>query len=179
MERTQLRFENIQQVVGSEELAVIQLTDLARQRSLSVICDEQMTKQIMSRVEASPHTPSLLPEALVQLLDAEYEMMVYGVHDGQYQVVLSDTDFNRSVRIRMSDAVLLNLIAHYPLYIEEQLMKRQSVPFEKEARGVTIPINTLDSVRLNTALQHAIDDENYELASQLRDELNRRKTLKK
>lgn len=178
MERTQLRFENIQQVVGSEELSVIQLTDLTRQRSLSFICDEQMTKQILNRLDASPRTPSPLPEALIQLLDGQYEMTVYGVHDGQYHVVLSDTDFRRSVKIRMSDAVLLHLIAHYPLYIEEQLMQRQSVPFEREARGVTIPINTLDANRLNIALQHAVDDENYELASQLRDELNRRKTVK-
>ena len=78
--------------------------------------------------------------------------------------------------MRMSDAVLLNIISECPLYIEEQLMRQQSVPFDENARGVAIPINTMDVRRLNMALQRAIDNENYELASQLRDEIKRRKS---
>jgi hypothetical protein len=116
----------------------------------------------------------MLPETLVEMLKGQYEMMIYGVHDGQYQVVLSDSEFERSVRIRFSDAVLLSIIAHYPLYIEETLMKRQCIPFDEKAKGIAIPINTMDIPRLNIAMQKAIDEENYELASKLRDEINNR-----
>ena len=180
MKRIPLRFENIQQVVGRDELAVILLTDEKRQRALSVICDEVMTRQIMLRLQNPELCRSLLPEVLVEMLKGgSYEMMVYGIHDGQYQVVLSDSDFQRSVRLRMSDAVLLHLIGGYPLYIEDMLFQMQSVPFDEHATGISIPINTMDRPRLNMALKHAIDDENYELASQLRDELKRREKLKK
>ncbi len=175
MKRTLLRFENVQQVVGDDGLAVILLTDESRQRAISVVCDEPMTRQLLMRVQSPERCKNLLPEALVSLLPSSYEMMIYGVHDGQYQVVLADTNFERSTRLRISDAVLLNIVAGYPLYIEEELMKHQCIPFNENARGVAIPINTMDVQRLHLALEKAISEENYELASQLRDELNRRK----
>jgi bifunctional DNase/RNase len=176
MKRTLLRFENIQQVVGSEDLAVILLTDELRQRALSVICDGAMTQQLLLRLHAPKKCLNYLPEALVNMLPGKYELMIYGIHDGQYQVVLADSEFERNARIRISDAVLLNVIADYPLYIEETLMQHQCVPFDEHARGVAIPINTMDAHRLNVALQNAIETENYELASQLRDEIKRRQT---
>jgi hypothetical protein len=176
MRRTLLKFENIQQVVGSDDIAVILLTDEHRQRALSIVCDETMTRQILLRLQSPQNCKLMLPEALVQMLPDEYEMTIYGIHDGQYQVVMVDKNFERSVRMRMSDAVLLNIISECPLYIEEQLMRQQSVPFDENARGVAIPINTMDVRRLNMTLQRAIDNENYELASQLRDEIKRRKS---
>ena len=176
MQRIKLRFENIQQVVGNEELSVLLLTDESRTRALSIICDETMTRQLLLRLQHPDKCKTLLPEALVQLLQGPYEMMIYGVYDGQYQVVLADGTFEHSVRLRISDAVLLMLISGYPLYIEEQLMERQCVPFDEKAPGVSIPINTMDTVRLNVALQNAIEAENYELASVLRDEIKKRTT---
>lgn len=175
MKRLLLRFENIQQVVGDEHLSVIMLTDESRQRALSIVCDEEVTQQFLLRLHTQDVCQTFLPEALVQMLPSKYEMTIYGIHDGQYQVVLSDTDFERSARLRISDAVLLNIISAFPLYIEEELMKHQCVPFEENAQGIAIPINTMDQKRLNVALEQAIDAENYELASQLRDELKRRK----
>lgn len=177
MKRTRLRFKSIQQIVGDDKLSVTVLTDDDCRRALSVVCDESMTRQILLRLQSPRFCNTLLPEVLLAMLAGhEYEMMIFGIHDGQYQVELSDCDNNRSVRIRMSDAVLLTMITNdIPLYIEESLMNQQSVPFNPDATGIAIPINTMDNQRLNDALQHAIDEENYELASHLRDEINRRK----
>ncbi len=176
MQRSLLRFENIQQIMGSNDLSVILLTDESRQRVLSVVCDADMTRQLMIRLRGNSSVNRLmLPEALLQLLPSQYEMMIVGVYDGQYQVILCDTESGNSVRIRTTDAVLLSIISNVPLYIEERLMKAQSQPFDEHARGVAIPINSMDTARLRAALQNAVDEENYELASQLRDEINRRK----
>lgn len=178
MKRTRLRFENIQQIVGSEEsLSVIILTDESRQKALTVVCDEPMTHQIMMRLQNPVACRILLPESLVEMMPADnYELMVFGLHDGQYQVVLTDNDYKHTKRMRMSDAVLLTLInPRIPLYIVDSLMERQSVNYEEKAQGIAIPINTMDSRRLSRVLQQAIEEENYELASQIRDEINRRK----
>ncbi len=174
MKRIKLQFENIQQVMGSEELAVILLTDEKRQRALSVICDEPMTRQILLRLQHPRSCGNMLPEALLKMIPAKMEMMIYGIHDGQYQVVLADEQFETNARIRMSDAVLLSIISDVPFYIESELFGRQSIEFDQHASGVAIPINTMDVPRLNMALQRAVEEENYELASQLRDEINRR-----
>ncbi len=176
MQRILLRFENIQQVVGSEELSVIMLTDEARQRAVSIVCDQEMTRQIMLRLSKPSISRTMLPEVLLQMLTSHYEMLIVGIYDGQYQVLLMDIEGQQSVRLRISDAVLLSIISNIPLYIEERLMQRQCVPFDENATGIAIPINTMDTKRLRQALHHAVEEENYELASQLRDEINRRKS---
>ena len=176
MKRTLLRFENIRQIVGTDELSVVLLTDLEQRRTLSVVCDHDMTKQMMMRLNGKREVcRTLLPEVLVKLLPSTYEMMIVGIYDGQYQVMLMDTQSGESQRIRISDAILLSRISKVPLYIEDRLMERQSVPFDEHASGVSIPINTMDTARLKLALKSAVEDENYELASQLRDEIKRRR----
>ena len=163
--------------MSSEELSVILLTDEARKRALSVVCDAEMTRQLLMRLKGNREVcRTMLPEVLLQLLPSRYEMMIVGVYDGQYQVMLMDLESGDSVRVRTSDAVLLSIISHIPLYIEERLMNRQSVPFDEHATGVAIPINSMDTPRLKAALKNAVEEENYELASQLRDEIKRRKT---
>ena len=173
MKRTLLRFENLQQVVGGEGMAVILLTDMERQWALSVVCDEPMSQQLQMRVSNPKACRNMLPETLLRLLPSSYEMMICGLIEGQYQVVLMN-EMADSVHLRMSDAVLLSLMSDIPLYIEDSLFKRQCFPFDEKAQSIAIPINTMDLPRLKSALEHAVENENYELASQLRDEINRR-----
>jgi hypothetical protein len=175
MNRLKLRFENLQQIVGGDGIALVLLTDMERKRALTVICDEAMMQQLLLRLKNRALCRTMLPETLLSLLPSHYEMMIFGIYDGQYQVALMDEQ-GTSRRLRMSDAVLLSLMSNIPLYIEEGLMEHQSVPYDEKATGISIPINTMDLPRLKKALQHAVDTENYELASKLRDEINNRMT---
>ena len=56
-------------------------------------------------------------------------------------------------------------------------MKRQSVPYQRSSNGVAMPLNAISNKMLQEALDKAVEDENYELASHLRDEMRRRKLL--
>lgn len=174
MRRIKLRFENVREVTGGDGMAVVLLTDEARTKALSVVCDEPMARQLFMRVHTPAVCQNMLPEALLKMLTSKHEMMVYGLHEGQYQVVLAERWFERNTRLRMSDAVLLSIISDIPLYIEENLFKQQCFPFEEGSSAVSIPINTMDVQRLNIALQKAIEEEDYVLASQIRDEIKRR-----
>ena len=58
--------------------------------------------------------------------------------------------------------------------MEENLFNRQSVPCSPSKNRLAVPINTLTLEMLKKALDKAIEEENYELASMLRDELNQR-----
>jgi bifunctional DNase/RNase len=78
------------------------------------------------------------------------------------------------IPVRASDGVLLSFISEIPLYIEAKLMMRQSVPFAEDARGMSLPVNSISDDMLHQALDRAVADENYELASCLRDEIKRR-----
>ena len=54
-------------------------------------------------------------------------------------------------------------------------MLHQTVPYNGGSRDIPLPVNTIDDAMLQQALDKAIKDENYELASNLRDEMLRRK----
>ncbi len=178
MNRIRLCYDSLRQVSGSGELWILVLTDEQRRQSLSVVCDEDIAAQMRLRINAPDISKILLPEALVEMLPSEYEMLIVGVYNGQYQVVLMDVMTGKSTRIRISDAVLLSIISSIPLYIEEELMKRQNAPCDNLNGGVSIPINAMNTEILKVALEKAVEDENYELASHLRDEINLRKNQK-
>ena len=59
--------------------------------------------------------------------------------------------------------------------MDEGLFARQSTVYDRESTGVPLPVNTINDEMLQRALEKAVKNENYEMASHLRDELNRRK----
>ena len=158
MRWVQLFYKDFSEIMGSNGFSVARLTDADEQRAISVICDKAMTEQMSIRFNRLPGRKMMLPEVLFQMMSdagmGNLELMVYD--------------------IRMSDAVLLHYITRIPFYINEELMIRQSSPYTPEARGIPIPINTLDTERLNLELERAIAEEDYRLASHLHEELQKR-----
>ena len=107
-----------------------------------------------------------------------FEILISDVINGEYRCMLvNETNFE-SLPMRASDAILFATISNTPIYIEYNLMMRQSVRYSANPRGLAIPINALNDEMLNKAMKKAIDDEDYEQASYLRDEINKRKKKK-
>ncbi|MGN0215328.1 MAG: UvrB/UvrC motif-containing protein, partial [Prevotella sp.] len=93
-----------------------------------------------------------------------------------YDCMLFDMDSLDTVNLRASDGVLLSVAADIPLYIDTALFMRQSTPLSKDgATSIAMPANIASEEMLRMALENAVSREDYELASQLRDELNRRR----
>ncbi|MCR5132141.1 MAG: bifunctional nuclease family protein [Prevotella sp.] len=179
MERIKLKFKSITEIVGSDELGLLILTDEEEQRQLSIPCDKAMVREFSLRLNHAPITGRLLPEVLWDVLamqtDLQFEILITGIIEGQYRALLVNLKTLDPVAIRISDAVLLSHIARLPIYIDKELMEKQSVEYSQDARGVAIPVNSISTDMLRDALDKAIDEEKYELASHLRDELRRRK----
>lgn len=178
MTKERLIFKGVSEIVGTEDLGLLILTDEAKVRQITIVCDKAMAVQLELRIKNIPITKIMLPEVLCKLLKKQdthdYELVMDNIVDGQYRTVLYDKDTMEPMIIRASDAVLLSLVGDIPLYIESGLMLRQSVPYNENSRGVSLPVNTISDEMLQAALDKAIADENYELASHLRDEKKRR-----
>ena len=71
------------------------------------------------------------------------------------------------------DALVLAVTANCPIMIESELFEAQYMKQMGE-NSYAINISTFSREMLEDALKHAIESENYEAASQLRDELARR-----
>ena len=54
-------------------------------------------------------------------------------------------------------------------------MLKQSSPYSENQMQMPIPINSLDTKKLQEELDKAINSENYRLASHLKEELDKRK----
>ena len=117
------------------------------------------------------------------------EIIINKFHEGVFyaQLVCSDGSKIEEVDSRTSDAIALALRFNCPIYTFEDIMKAAAILVEEDA-GTNSVLNpesqpksktkqefTTQSVaELTETLQSAIDNEEYEKASRIRDELNRR-----
>lgn len=179
MNKIRLVLKGVSEIVGDDNLGLLILTDIAQTRQLSIICDKQMEYQFGLRMSKAPVANIMLPEVMAQVISRQttlnIELQIYDIVDGQYQASLVNNDTLKTVPIRASDAILFSFVSHCPLYIEERLMMRQSVPYSTNSPGMAIPVNSISNSMLQSALKKAIQEENYELASHLHEEMQRRK----
>lgn len=178
-ERVELIFKGMSELVAGDGLALITLTDLEQKNAISFICDSQIKEEINLRILNKPICKRLLPEVLAEMLadvaDINmYEVNIYGLSSGIYDATLINKETLKMCDIRLSDGVLLSLINNTPIYIDRKLMNKQSTPYKGDTDQMTVPINTLATDKLKEELQKAIDNEDYHLASQIKEELNSR-----
>ena len=178
MTKERLIFKGVSEIVGTNDLGLLILTDENHDRQITIVCDKAMAVQLELRVKKIPITRIMLPEVLCKLVKdssgLNYELVIDDIIDGQYRTLLYNKETLKPTLIRASDAVLLSVVSGIPLYMETGLMKRQAVAYNENSRGVSLPVNTISDEMLQAALDKAIADENYELASHLRDEKKRR-----
>ena len=178
MSKVRLKFHNVGEIVGSDDLAIITLTDEMMENMITIVCDRAMAVQLELRDKQIPITRIMLPEVLAGIIKDQagimMDIIITDIIEGQYRTLLCNRVTLETIPIRASDAVLLSLAARIPIYIESSLMARQSVHFSGLSHAVSLPVNTLSIEMLDQALKKAVEDENYELASQLRDERKRR-----
>ena len=182
MKKVRLTIRGVSEIVGTEEIGLIVLVDESLSRQLTIPCDKQMLSQFRLRIGKAPIVGRMLPEVLWHVIstqtDLRFEILINDLIDGQYRAMLYNVETLEPISMRASDAVLLSYISNIPLFVEWGLMEKQSDDFYEKAKGLSIPVNTISDEMLQSALEKAIKDENYEMASHLRDEINRRKTHK-
>lgn len=75
-----------------------------------------------------------------------------------------------------TDGIVMAAIAHCPIMIEEELLQAQYM-HKMGDNSFALNINVLSRSMLEDALKHAVENEQYEAASHLRDELMKRPPL--
>ncbi|MBP5771550.1 MAG: bifunctional nuclease family protein [Bacteroidaceae bacterium] len=101
---------------------------------------------------------------LTAIKDGVFFSRVVGEREGEEQVV----DFCQA-----PDGLVMAVIANCPIMINEELMEAQYM-HKTGDNTFALNINTLSRQMLEDALKHAVESENYEAASALRDELAKR-----
>ena len=120
------------------------------------------------------------------------EILIYNLVEGVFYAKLVCTDGTREVEIdaRTSDAIALAVRFNCPIFTYEFILKSAGIVLDDDSLpSIENPIATVEemtsstegeyqsksSEELKNLLQTALDEEQYETASRIRDELNNRK----
>ncbi|MBR4922233.1 MAG: bifunctional nuclease family protein, partial [Bacteroidaceae bacterium] len=108
------------------------------------------------------------------------KILIYKAKDGVFYSYLYFDKDGEEIKIdsRTSDAVALALRYKCPMYTTEEIMESEHLHDLGEGK-FSVPITSVSMQMLEEALQKAIDNEEYEQASHLRDEIRRRKEEEK
>ena len=104
--------------------------------------------------------------------------LIYEVKDGIYSSYLyvqreDGTEFQ--VDARTTDVISLALRKKFPLYVYEDILEKEQLRnISPDGSTYTVSVNTIDLESLKKAMAEAVEQEDYERASQLRDEIRKR-----
>jgi hypothetical protein len=182
MANIEVTFKSVSEIVGIEGIGLVILVDKEEKRQLSLLCDKDTLRQFEQRLPFSKKPKNTLPEVLWDVVryytEDHFEVIINTLIDGEYRAMLYNVDSLDIKSVRAIDAVLLSVIAKLPIFVDEVLMNRQSLPYNQASPSMALPVNVLTIEMLEEALHKAIKDENYELASTLKMEIERRKNVK-
>ena len=121
------------------------------------------------------------------------EVFIYKFEDGAFfaELLLSQNEKEYRIDSRTSDAVAIALRTKSPIYTTEEIMKNMAIVFdeqeslqsetqampteeEEEEDNIKEDIEETTITTLKDRLKEAVKEENYELATKLRDEIKRR-----
>ena len=154
-------------------------------RKLPVIIGELETESIanvLKGVESKrPQTHDLFASFVLASFSSLKSALIYKFEEGIFYAKVNFVTLNEeeiiTLECRTSDAVALALRFNAPIYTTEEVLEAAGVEFGEgeDLDGVTITDEPETIEALTESLQKAIDEENYEQASYLRDKINQKK----
>ena len=193
MEKVQLKFLRITYSHTHAGAYALILAEMQGDRRLPIIIGGVEAQAIAIQVEnirpARPLTHDLFKNVCDQLGITLKEVVINDLVEGIFhaKLVLDQDGTTVEVDARSSDAIALALRADCPIHTYEFILAAAGLKMddgdeEQAATGTSAPASEAEKKNIRTAspdelrelLEEAIDNEDYERASKLRDELKRR-----
>lgn len=187
MDKVELRVRSIIFNQNQSNSFSLTLEELSGRRRLPIVIGYYEAQAIALEIEkmkaSRPLTHDLFNELAVNFNFTVNEVIIYKFKEGLFYSMLICSDGTKTVEIdsRTSDAVAIALRFKCPVYTYEQIMNEaaylhqddETDPVEKMV-SEDDDLYTYTLTELEDLLEKAIIDEDYERASQIRDEMNKR-----
>lgn len=176
--RVELKIQEMVRGVSGQDMYILILREVGGPRKLPLLLSEREAQIVVDRMMQRTKGKLTLVDTMLKMTSVYGiivdDVTIYGANNGSYQAKLSMFQCGQLEQITISaaDAVIIAMTYRCPVYIDPQLL--DVVPNKKGAGLVALPMSMLTVELLEEALQRAVEEENYELASQLRDEIKRR-----
>ena len=181
MNQVELKIKGMSSTTFPTEGYALVLEEVNGTRKLPVLIgayEAHSIKMVMTRYQASrPLTHDLFVSLSHRVGVPLKKVFIYQVKDGIYYSYLIFEKEGEEFQIdsRTSDAVALALRYHCPIYTTEEILNDEQL-HEVGEDAFSVPANLVNMSMLKEALKNAIENEDYEHASQLRDEIKRRES---
>ena len=176
----ELKIHDMSTTLYPADAYALVLEEVEGGRKLPIIIghlEAQAIKVMMVKYQAPrPLTHDLFPTLTMHLGADLKKIVIYKAKDGVfYSYLYFDKDGEEfKIDARTSDAVALALRYKCPMYTTEKIMESEHLHDLGKGK-FSVPITSVSLQMLEEALQSAIEKEEYEQASQLRDEIRKRK----
>ncbi|MCD7898486.1 MAG: bifunctional nuclease family protein [Bacteroides sp.] len=191
--KIELRVVNIANSQSQASAFAMVLQEVSGSRQIPIIIGSAEAQAIVLKMKdikpPRPLTHDLFTSVLMAYDITLLEILIYKAQDGVFfsYVYFQRGETTLRIDARTSDAIALAVRFYCPIYIYEAILEEEQIiitdeepispPEEQEWQESDTPGNlqSKDLKWLKKKLEEAIQDENYELASKIRDEISRRK----
>jgi len=176
----ELKIHDMSSTLYPADAYALVLEEVVGGRKLPIIIghlEAQAIKVMMVKYQAPrPLTHDLFPTLTMHLGATLKQIVIYKAKDGVFYSYLYFDKEGEEFKMdaRTSDAVALALRYKCPMYTTKSIMDSEHLHDMGQGK-FSVPISSVSLQMLEEALQSAIEKEEYEQASQLRDEIRKRK----
>lgn len=169
------------------------LQETGGMRRLSILIGQDLAQSIALELESikppRPVTHDLLKNVIEAMGAALLEVTITDLRDGTFYAALTLDNTPQEIDARPSDAIALAIRCGAPIYASEQVMLEASVMAQEEEESEEEEDEMIEQVSteqqeqasrpkshremLQSKLDEAVKNEDYERAAQIRDEIDR------
>lgn len=173
-----LIYKGIFSIPEADDVCLITLTDEGEKRALYIVLEKEVANEIKMYEKMMEDADCQLVDVFSKVLKDEgavhYRIVFEGILNQGLKAKLVNTITDASYDIRPEMAVLLSLKSDFEMCTSLDVLQKFSTPYNKNVMSVALPIMSLPDSLLHKALEKAVEEENYEGASFIRDEMKRR-----
>ena len=173
-----LIYKGIFSIPEADDVCLITLTDEGEKRALYIVLEKEVANEIKMYEKKMEDADCQLVDVFSKVLKDEgavhYRIVFEGILNQGLKAKLVNTITDASYDIRPEMAVLLSLKSDFEMCTSLDVLQKFSTPYNKNVMSVALPIMSLPDSLLHKALEKAVEEENYEGASFIRDEMKRR-----
>lgn len=182
MEKIKLVYQGAFAIPDAEEACVVTLTDTQEVRALSIVTDKPMANEIkfhqLDKDVKHPHLVDVLAKMICEQGPKNYHVVFEANGKIGPKAKLVNVITSNEYSLPQDEAVLLSVAAGLEIFTNMEVLQNFTTPFSKDVMSVALPIVGLPDSLLKKALEKAVEEENYEGASFIRDEMKRRQEEK-
>lgn len=173
-----LIYKGIFSIPEADDVCLITLTDEGEKRALYIVLEKEVANEIKMHEKMMEDADCQLVDVFSKVLKDEgavhYRIVFEGILNQGLKAKLVNTITDASYDIRPEMAVLLSLKSDFEMCTSLDVLQKFSTSYNKNVMSVALPIMSLPDSLLHKALEKAVEEENYEGASFIRDEMKRR-----